>query len=69
MKLSRDIFATRCAGPRVLTYGDLALIEWALASLAWDGGHRFISLGLAVLGFFNVVLHIGAAFGSQDDES
>jgi hypothetical protein len=53
------------AEPSVLTYGDLALIEAALAFLLVDGGHKFVACSVGGIAACNLILSVATIFRSK----
>lgn len=54
---------------RVLTYGDLAFIEGALALLLWDGQHKWAAIPLGFVGGINFLLHAAALARDKSEDS
>ena len=54
---------------RVLTYGDLAFIEGALALLLWDGQHQLAAIPIGFLGGINFLLHVAALARNKSEDS
>jgi len=55
--------------PPVLTFGDLALTQGALALLLWDGGHQYAAFCLGSLGAANFLFSVVVVLRGKLDES
>ena len=54
---------------RVLTYGDLAFIEGALALLLWDGQHEWAAMLLWFVSVSNFLLHVADLARDKSENS